>query len=250
MISQLRLGKTPARQGAIKFSIDTYTDTSSLPATPVTYGHQGLISTWGMFGNDRYGDCVWAGAAHEHMLWNKEANKDVSFTDNSVLSAYSTVTGFNPNDPSTDQGTDMELAAKFRRQTGILDSNNVRHKISAYLNLPVGNETKIKQATYLFSGVGLGFQFPDVAMDQFNQGKPWTVVSRAHIEGGHYTPIVGYDAQYVYLVTWGKIQKATWQFVLKYMDEGIVYLNGEFFINGKTMEGLDVLTLQKDLNKL
>jgi hypothetical protein len=35
------------------------------------------VAHWGMLGNDHYGDCVWAGAAHETMLWNKEAARNV-----------------------------------------------------------------------------------------------------------------------------------------------------------------------------
>jgi hypothetical protein len=29
-------------------------------------------NAWNMFANDQYGDCVEAGAAHEHMLWTLE----------------------------------------------------------------------------------------------------------------------------------------------------------------------------------
>ena len=54
--------------------------------------------------------------AHETMLWNKEAARTVTLNNESVLKDYSAVTGFNPNDPNTDQGTDMQVAA--RRNTG------------------------------------------------------------------------------------------------------------------------------------
>jgi len=245
-----KLGKKPARPNAIKLKLKDF-QVGSLPAYPKSYGHQGLITTWNMYGNDQYGDCVWAGAGHEHILWNKEAGKIVNFTDQSILAAYSAVTGFNPNDPNSDQGTDMEEAAKWRRHVGLLDTNNERHPVGAYLDIEVGNIDMIKQAAYLYSAVGIGIQFPASAMDQFNAGKPWSIKYRSPIEGGHYVPVVGYDSRYIYVVTWGKIQPCTYGFIRKYMDEGIVYLSHDFITGtGKSLEGFDMQTLLNDLNSL
>ena len=246
---QYKLGKLPARKGAIKFKLSDYV-TAKLPTPPAIYGHQTLVPQWNLYGNDKYGDCVFAGAGHEHLLWNKEAGKDVVFTDTNILAAYTAVTGFNPTDPSTDQGADMELVAKWRRTTGLTDASNDIHKIGAYLNVQIGNIPEIKQAAYLFSAVGIGIQFPDSAMEQFNAGKPWKVVSGAQIEGGHYVPIVGYDSKFIYIITWGKVQAASYAFIKKYMDEGIVYLNTEFFKDGKSLEGFDLATLTSNINSL
>ena len=64
---------------------------------------------------------------------NKDAARTVTFNNQSVLKDYSAVTGFNPNDPNTDQGTDMQVAASYRRKTGVLDAAGKRHKVIAYL---------------------------------------------------------------------------------------------------------------------
>lgn len=245
-----KLGKLPARQDAIKFKLSTY-EKAALPTPPKTYGHQKLITTWNMYGNDQYGDCVFAGAGHEHLLWNKEAGKDVVFTDSTILEGYSAVTGFNPNDPSTDNGTDMEMAAKWRRKVGLLNAKGGRHKIGAYLAINKGDIDQIKKAAYRYSAVGIGIQFPASAMNQFNAGKAWTVVKNSPIEGGHYVPVVGYNSKYIYIVTWGKVVPCSYAFIRKYMDEGIVYLSNDFLNNeGKTLEGFDLATLTKDLNSL
>ena len=132
----LKLGKKPARPGAVKLKLAKYLVKPKLPTPPKVFGHEALIGpNWEMLGNDQYGDCVWAGAAHETMLWNKEAARAVTFNNQSVLKDYSAVTGFNPNDPNTDQGTDMQVAASYRRKTGVLDANGKRHKVIAYLAL-------------------------------------------------------------------------------------------------------------------
>lgn len=243
----MKLGKLPARKDAVKLKLKNYLLTI---ATPAKYGHQTLLADWGMLGNDQYGDCVWAGAGHETMLWNKEASRTISFTDKSVLSDYSAVTGFNPNDPNSDQGTDMQVAASYRKKTGVIDGAGQRHKVGAYLAITPGSKIELKQAMYLFSNVGIGIKFPSSAMTQFNAGKPWTVVSKSPIEGGHYIPAVGYDSKYVYIVTWGKVQKASWGFIDKYCDEAIVYLSPEFLSKGESPEHFNLTQLTADLGAL
>jgi len=245
---QYKLGKLPARKGAIKFELAHYLNLPTL-VLPKTFGHQKLENEWQMLGNDQYGDCVWAGAGHETMLWNLEAGKTVTITTANALSDYAKVTGFNPNDPNTDQGTDMQVAASYRLKTGVVDAQGQRHKVGAYLAIKLGDTTLLKQAMYLFGSVGIGIEFPQSAMDQFNAGKPWSVV-KSTVEGGHYIPAVGYDAKYIYVVTWGKCIKMTWGFFKKYADEAIVYLSEEMLKNGTSLEGFNLAQLQADLKAL
>ena len=241
-----KLGKTPARKGSISLKFSDYV-ANTLGAPPVMAGHDSIIAPgkWGILGNDQYGDCVLAGAAHETMLWNKEAGVAVPFSPTNVLSDYSAITGFTPSDPNTDKGTDVQAAASYRKNIGIVDMNNKRHKVGAYLSIT--NELEIKQAIYLFGAVGIGIQFPDSAMTQFQQGKDWTVVKGATIEGGHYIPGVTYDASFVYVVTWGKVVRASWAFIKKYMDEAVVYLSEEMLKDGTSLEGFNLEQLQADL---
>lgn len=251
MSQTLKLGKLPARKDSILFKLVKYLTLSALPTPPKKAGHLALIVDWeGMLGNDQYGDCVFAGAAHETILWGKEGGKNVAFTAADALADYSAVTGFNPNDPNSDKGTDMQVAASYRRKTGVRDHNGSRHKVDAYLAIAAGSVDEVKQAVYLFSNVGVGFQFPASAMAQFNAGKAWTVVSKSPIEGGHYVPVVGYDSRYLYVVTWGKVQKMSWGFFKKYCDEAVVYLSSEMLTNGKSLEGFDATQLQADLGQL
>lgn len=246
-----KLGKTTARPGAVKLQFSAYLS-KKLPPPPASAGHQDKLNgvLLGMLGNDHYGDCVWAGAAHETILWNAEADNFPTFTDANVLSDYSAVTGFNPNDHATDQGTDMQLAAKYRQNTGVLDAAGKRHKVGAYLALSKGNKAQIMQAIFLFGAVGIGINFPNSAMDQFNAGQDWTVVKGSSLEGGHYIPGISYDKNFVYIVTWGKIIRASWAFIKKYMDEGIVYLSPEMLLAGKSLEGFDLAQLQADLTAI
>ncbi len=241
----MKLGKLPARPNAVKLKFANY---KTLPTYPTS--EKAVNLSWQMLGNDNYGDCVWAGAGHETISWNNEAKKTVIFDNKGVLSDYSAVTGFNPNDPNSDQGTDMQVAASYRKKTGVIDADGVRHKVGAYVAITPGNSTEIKEAIYLFGAVGIGFQFPDYAMDEFNTGQTWHLKTGGTIDGGHYVPAVGYSSRYIYVITWGKLQKMTWGFFKRYCDEAIAYLSPEFLTNSKSLEGFDISALQADLNQL
>jgi hypothetical protein len=244
----VKLGKTPARPDAVSFKLTQFL--TALPKVPKRFGHEVAVKDWGMLGNDQYGDCVWAGAAHESMLLNAEVAKDVEFTDKSVLGDYSKVTGFNPKEPNSDQGTDMKTAASYRRKTGVADGAGKRHKIAAYLGIKAGDVGYAKAAAYLFGAAGVGIQFPDSAMDQFNNGEPWTPVKGASIEGGHYVPLVGFDGKYLLVVTWGQVQKMSVDFYKEYCDEALAYVSEEFISKGKSPEGFELTQLENDLKVL
>lgn len=246
----MKLGKLPAREGAVSFRFAQYANAVKLPTPPRTFGHEAAVGpSWGMLGNDDYGCCVPAGAAHETMLWGHEGGKVPSFTPDNVLADYAAVTGFDPSKPDTDQGTDMSAFAAFRRKTGVVDATDQRHKIAAYLALEPGNLTELYQAAWLFGAVGIGIEFPGSAMAQFDAGKPWTVVRGASIEGGHYVPLVA-RRQYLEVVTWGKVQRVSTTFLGHYCDEALAYVSAEALTAGKSPEGFDYATLLADLAKL
>jgi hypothetical protein len=243
----LKLGKTPARPGAVKLKFANYVDTTVLPNPPASFGHERLVQSWPMFANDTYGDCVWAGAGHEHQLWAAEAGRTVRFTDDNILAAYSAVTGFRKDDPSTDQGTDMETAAKYRRQTGIVDASGQSHKIGAYVALEPGNVTQLWYATYLFDGVGIGVEFPAQWFDAFNQRRAWGHVWRPKMEGGHYISGMAKRRRRAQIITWGAVVPLTAAGYHQFNDETIAYLSEEKLINGKSLEGFDLAQLRVDL---
>jgi hypothetical protein len=248
----MKLGKTPARPEAIKFKFSAFANAAALPKPPKNFGHEVAVGKdWGVLGNDRHGCCVLSGAAHESMLWTRMSKTcpDATFTEQNVLDAYSAITGFNPNVPNTDNGTDMKDAASYRRKTGITDSAGNVHKVAAYLSVDPTNLTEHYQALYLFGAVGIGFQFPSSAMSQFDKGKPWGVVKGASIEGGHYVPTVA-KRGHLMCVTWGREQAMTTGFFGRYNDESVVYLSDEMLDDRKSPEGFDYDALLASLNSL
>lgn len=249
-----KLGKTIATPDERDFKLSRYLDIA-LPKPPKVFGFGLLYKDWKTYGNDRWGDCVFAGAAHETMVWTKlRHGNPVSFSDGAVLSDYSALTGFDPHDPSSDQGTDMGEAAKYRQKTGVVDDHGNRHKIAAYVWLDKGDWSQLVTAMFIFGCVGIGFYFPETAWDQFDQGLPWEPTNLdSPIDGGHYVPGVGTQmaSDWLACVTWGKRQIMSREFYEDYSDEAVVYLSEEQIrSDGKGLHGFDLATLNADLAAL
>jgi hypothetical protein len=192
----------------------------------------------------------WAGAAHETMLLAREAGNAITFTDAPVLDDYAAVTGFDPAKPETDQGTDVQQAAEYRRTTGVIDAHGSRHRIAAYLALEPGNLQHLYQATYLFGAAGIGLQLPATAPEQSKRGQTWDVVAGAPIDGGHYVPLVGRQAAGLHVISWGMDQVMTETFLKQYCDEAIAYVSLECLVNQKSPEGFSYADLISDLAAL
>ena len=233
-------------------------DPSSLPTPPLVFGHQAAVAEYHMLGNDLWGNCVWAQAAHNEYIWSLEGGAErTRITTQDTLDDYAAVTGFAYTD-ATDNGTDMTDAAKYWQQTGIRDALNQRHKIDAYVSLEVANLDEMFLAIWLTGAAGIGIQLPESAEDQSdangegNTGVPWTVPRRVKMEGGHCVSGVGRDADgNLLIVTWGTIQAITPAFFERFNDEGVCYLSLETLnAKGLSPEGYDASTLQDIMRKL
>jgi hypothetical protein len=229
-------GKKPAVDKPTDLKLETFRPKESTVLVPTHIGFANVFGrNWPMLGNDAYGDCVFAGGDHETSFLNwvgfgahrHVVEPQVTFSENNALDDYGEVTGFTRDDPDTDQGTLTQDALDYRRKTGLIDANGVRHQIGAYVKIPLGNLGLLREALYLGEVVGLGIAFPSSAMDQFNEGLPWTPVDRSPVESGHYIPIIAAEPGWLYVVTWGKTIKMSEDFYTKYADEAYMILSVE-----------------------
>ena len=264
-----KLGKTPATIDDRDLMYAKYRTEAALPKRPDHFGHEKVVAakSWQMLGNgpddsvapgfQGAGDCVFAGGAHETMMWTIEGGSPATFKGANAIADYSAVTGYNLNAPPdvngnnpTDQGTNVRDALKYRQKTGLVDAAGNRHTIGAYVKVQLGNMDQLLEALYLFGIVGIGIKFPDSATDQFNAGEPWSVVPGPDPQEGHYIPLVAKRTN-LECVTWGRIQQITTDFYKKYCDEAWVLLSTEM-LNGqkKSPEGFDLVQLQADLTAL
>jgi hypothetical protein len=202
-------------------SVDFYTDVKP--------------DTWSVDGNDTVGDCTCAEVDHAVKAMQVAAdNPEIVSSTEEVLAAYSAITGYDPDEPDTDRGAVMQDVRDYWRRTGFTLGGKV-DKILLFAEVSVADTRLVEYALSRFGEVGLGFRFPQSAHDQFNAGKPWDVVKRSPIIGGHAVALVGYDEDYYYVVTWGKVQKMTPAFFGTYVDEAWIQLSTDF-VNSVTGE--------------
>lgn len=243
------------RPGAVKMRFASYFNAANLPQPPVKFGKPELVTAWGMLGNDRYGDCYWAGSAHESMMLEAAAGNGIAiFTTSNALADYSAATGFSSSDTSTDQGTDLLEGAKYRQKTGIVDMNGKRHTIDVYAGLDAGNLNQLALAVDILGIAGVGVALPDNAEDQFDELVPWDVTDRHPPDpnDGHYIPCVGRNSVGNFLfISWGRLHAATPRWVSACMNQGMAYLSREALSSaGYSPGGLNLAKLNDDFNQL
>jgi hypothetical protein len=239
------LGKRPARENAIPLKLKNYLDLSKLPTPPASFGHYGMVPDWKMLGNDRVGDCGIAGPMHAIMLHNAMAGRTVNVDTLSTLENYAAITGWDPNDPATDQGSDCGEVADYWQNTGLTDADGKVHQIVGSVALEPGNVNELYVAMYLLGAVGIGVTLPAQWQHTFGQGK-WDVVAYPQIEGGHYILGTGSVNGDINVVTWGQNQLLTPEGYMEFNDETIAYLSVEVLNGLATIDGFDDATLRQD----
>lgn len=235
---------SPLRFGA-------YVNAAALPATPQIFGHYSLIGAkaWGELDNNRIGNCTIVGPMHCVMLWNAIAGQHIKFTALDADGDYAAVSGWNGS-LATDIGCDPTTVAEYWRTIGVRDCTDTRHKIASYFSISPTNIEHIYAAAYLFDAVGLCVNMPSSAEGQFDAGEPWTVVAGDTIEDGHYVPLVGRDASYSKIVTWGALQDVTEEWLSKYLIEVVGIVSPEYLVNNKSPLGFDLGALMADQEAL
>jgi hypothetical protein len=193
---------------------------ASTAAYPPVWAWERKID-WEMLGNDSLGLCAEAAVMHQLMGVTTVAHAGSPFiaTTAQTISLYSAATGYNPADPSTDQGTDMVQLAQFLMANGAAG-----HAIPAATAIDVNNLDQIKLAAYLFGGVQLGIAAPSYIL-QVAPGSSWSpnqnIGADSSIAGGHAIYLVGYGRQGFRVVSWGVEYTFDVEFWNEYVQQAI-----------------------------
>lgn len=206
------------------------------------------VPSWPMYLNDRIGDCTCAGVGHAIQALTAFATTEKTVTDNDVLKAYEAVSGYNPSTGANDNGAVMQDVLHYWFHTGLAG-----HKISAYASVNIRNLAEMRSALRWFGSVYIGINVPQSAEDQFSAGQPWAVDPGADnsIIGGHAVVIQEWDPQYARLITWGAVQRMTWDWFEKYGEEAWVVVTPDFIeANGLEASGVSMHQLVADFQTL
>jgi hypothetical protein len=238
----LGCNKSDPKKLAKELRLAHYLDASVLTEfiPPVIKQYQGVPQFMDL--NDTLGDCVVACMAKMVRGWTFNATGTAAtVTNQDILTVYEKGAGYNPNDPSTDQGWDLISQLAWWQKTGIAG-----HKIGAYASINPLHHFMVRAAVYLFGGIDVAFDVPR----SINGQTIWDVVSNdGGIEGGHCVNVQGFNAAgNILLETWGYEQEVTWAFWDKYFTEAHAIISPEM-LKGTTapITGLDISGLTADL---
>jgi hypothetical protein len=214
-------------------------------ALPASVDHRPVGMNIGMLGNDSVGDCVIAAGGHttevaEFYGLSKAATQ---VTTASTLAYYSSVTGYDPNDPSTDQGTDLPTFLSYWRKHALWGD-----KLDAYVAFDPMKPDDWRAVIDYFGVAFFGAWLPATVVNALDNGRviDWnsTIDPLTH-DAGHGIVGVGYDATGVWVATWGQFVHMTWAFAARYVDEAYAPLLPSWG-SGKEPNALNVTQLEAD----
>ena len=233
----------------------------SLPAPPafVHRGKKAIASLSDIYGNDQLGDCTAAGAGHIMGIWRGNAgNGDPAPTTGQVVDFYSRTTGYNPNDPNTDQGGDEVTVLNYWRDKGFFSDGS--GKIAAWVNVDATNPVEVRQAIWLAEAVYFGVELPEAWVSPMprTSGFIWDVAGEANPQNGHCFIAGSYDANSrgPIIDTWGEFGIITWEAIAKYASSPGGELHAAFSLDcinratQKTDSGFDFDQLLADSKAL
>ncbi len=238
----MKYGKLPAKLDTRTLNYSTYAANVVEPPPAVNWSK--AVDNWPMMLNDRIGDCTCAAAGHLIQCWTANAAERATVpTDDEVVTAYSAVAHYDPATGANDNGAVELDVLNFWRQIGIAGN-----RLAAYTAVDPTNADHIRQAIWLFGGLYLGLVLPQSAEQQTVSGKPWISVWYSPIVGGHAVPAVGYDDQYVNVVTWGQVQLVAWEFLTRHCEEAYALVDQDWIRRaGTSPSGFDMASLEADL---
>lgn len=217
----------------------TYYAAGDLPVPPASVTAPDL--SYGMLGNDSEGDCGPAGYIHGCMAAAAETSETETFpTATEVVNAYLAYTG------GQDTGVVLSQFLAYIKASGFCG-----HTVTAYAPVAVQDIPTLQFAVDAYDFAYTGITVTEAMQEAFANGQPWTPdLLNSPVAGGHCIPIVGYDANYLYAVTWGAVQPITYPAWHLMADEAWAVITGELASAGDDGHGIDLAALQADLAKL
>lgn len=224
--------------------------TGAVPAHPAAADNLAK-ATYGLYGNDRYGDCGPTDVANSRRqvtayLTGTEA--DPSQDDVFDLYRRSGNPDFDPDTGEGDNGVDMQTMMEAVHSGGIGGVKSV-----AFAKVDVGNLDEVRAAIAIFGALHLGVTLDVAQQDQTDEGT-WDYVRRSDVWGGHAVLAGRYTSAKsgadISVVTWGEIVGTTDAFWTHQVDEAWVCIWPEHLGAKEFLDGVDLDALAADYKAL
>lgn len=240
----MKFGKLPPQR---RMSMPALGDFLSIATTWPTVPPAGWetpvpADSWGLLGNDNWGDCAEAGILHLIQAQSANTGNPLSATTDQASALYTAVTGFDPNDPSTDQGTVLTDLLTHIQANGVemtdATGKTVTVEVVGSASLDISSFAQLRYAAYTFGGSYLGINCPQECESELTN---WNFGAGLPIAGGHCIPQVGEGAAGGKIVSWGTVIPASLGFLISYLDEAYCVITKAWLnAQGKSPVGLDL----------
>jgi hypothetical protein len=254
-----RLGKKPPKIDSRTLQFRNYAEPlrTPLPTPPPEISYVVKVPNWPMLLNDALGDCVIAAMGHMVQQWTYFSSDGAAMrtmTDAEALAAYEAIAGYNPDDPNTDQGTDMLTALNYWRNTGITVAGE-KDQIAGYVAVNPQDLLEVRQAIWMFGNLFTGLQLPQTAESEnawtVADGGIYTAQGAPGSWGGHCVPMMAESPETLTCVTWGERLKLSHNFLSDYADEAFAVLSSDWLTaQGDSIAGFDLAALRRDITAL
>ena len=243
--TKMKLGRRAIRHDPRTLQLARYM--KALPPPPDAVDWTKGITAFGMMLNDQLGDCTIAGCGHAVQIWSANLGAEVTLADSVVQQFYEEWDGYNPADPSTDQGgVELDVLNAWR-QGGFAG-----HILTGFADPHPANLEAVRQAISLFGGVYIGLALPATAQNQpvWDVPDPSDPNAMPGSWGGHCVFVPKYDEKGFTCITWGGLQEMTLAFWNEYCDEAHTLLSRDWLGAKGSPARLDLGQLEADLQQV
>ena len=245
-----KLGRNPSPPDPRTLKLADFVNLSTLPTVPSAFDwsmKDGVPLVYPMLGNDRFGDCVFASACHQIGTWTGNTGAQQVATEEDALAAYSAFTGFDPSDPSTDQGANMLETAKAWLKRPIFG-----HRPAAFVNVDTKRPDLVAAACNLFGGLWTGWSLPTAwqGADEWRTGPSTSGQWAPGSWGGHAVELTLVSPAMLGVKTWGQHMGVVPRALATYCDEAIALISRDTWltlVGNRCPAGVDGTALQDAL---
>ena len=202
---------------------------------------------WGFWGNDRLGDCDFAACANAWKATSRYLHTKFALTLNQVEDAYQTYC--NQHSGGQDAGADPRTVLQNWFVDGMWGEKILGWGPVNYVDLH-----EVQLAIYNFGACLLSVHLPRPAYTYQMRGlrRTWKLTGTPADDdyvGYHEILAVGYDAKFVYVLTWGVIVRVTIPWFKKYVLDANTLITPAVAQAGRFSEE-QLSELQADLSTL
>jgi hypothetical protein len=224
------------------------------PPPPYVDYLSGMPDDLGVMNNDTLGCCTCAAIYHAIQVWTYNASDAMQTNpDADVLTIYSQFCGYNPANPSSDQGGIEQIVLSDWVTKGVPTITGSTNKLAAFIEVDPRNTDDIKRVIEACGVCYIGFQVPgNILPDNAAPPAVWTYDPTANQDiGGHAVILCAYDEDNVSFISWGLKYAMTWDFFTRYTDEAYGIVDADWVAaTGQSPLGMSIAAIETQMAAL